>query len=374
MLTAVLRARGLRVGTYTSPHLVDFCERVVVDGVAVTPVEVLAFLARSDADGRALGATFFEVTTALAFDHFARAQIDVAVIETGLGGRLDATNVVTPVVAGVTEIGFDHVELLGNTIAEIATEKAGIYKSGVPAVVGAWGDEARAVLAARARAVGATPVRVVAEECQVERVGVDVHGTHFCLAAGGRERSLEVPLRGAFQPRNVATALVMLDAAGPPFAPSEEEVRVGLSRVRLAGRAQRYGRWLFDVAHNPDGARALRETVDALAGAGDALPRPVTALVGVLADKDWRGMLDALAPLVDAFVLSTPPTAPAGRVWNLASVADYVAARQYPAEIEPDFDAALARVQTRAGSLLVTGSFHTVGDAMARLQVDPLGG
>ena len=374
LLTALLRERGLRVGTYTSPHLVDFRERVVVDGRAVRVADVLDFLGRSDADGLALGATFFEVTTALAFDHFARARVDVAVIETGLGGRLDATNVVVPLAAGVTEIGLDHTELLGTTIEEIAGEKAGIYKPGVPAIVGAWGDVARAVLANRARAVGAEPVRVVADQYRIRDVRVGADGTTFALTHDGNTREMHVPLRGTFQPRNVATAMAMLDAAGPAYAPNEAIVHDALGRVRLPGRAERRGRWFFDVAHNPDGARALGDTLAALAADVAGLPRPITALVGVLADKDWRGVLDALAPAVDAFVLSTPPTAPPGRIWSLTDVATYATARGYAATIEPDFDRALAAVAGRAGTALVTGSFHTVGDAMARLQVDPLGG
>ncbi|GJG88557.1 dihydrofolate synthase [Gemmatimonadetes bacterium T265] len=374
ILTALLRARGLTVGTYTSPHLVDFRERVVVDGRAIAPEAVLAFLGRVDDVSRVLGATFFEVTTALAFDHFARARVGVAVIETGLGGRLDATNVVDPVVAGVTEIGLDHTELLGSTIPEIAREKAGIYKPGRAAVVGAWDAVARETLVAHARAVGASPVRVVADEFEISHVAVAPGGTRFRLASAEGARSLNVGLAGAFQPRNVATALAMLDAAGPRYAAAARDVNAVLGHVRLAGRAQRHGRWLFDVAHNPDGARALRGTLEALSAADDAPRRPITALVGVLADKDWRGVLDALAPAVDAFVLTTPPTAPAGRVWDLSAVAAHAAARGYVAAVEPDFDAALASVDARAGTAVVTGSFHTVGDAMARLQVDPLGG
>ncbi len=373
VLTALLRARGLRVGTYTSPHLVDFRERVVVDAAAITSTEVLAFFERADADARALGATFFEVTTALAFDHFARERVDVAVIETGLGGRLDATNVVEPVAAGVTEIGFDHTELLGSTIAAIAGEKAGIYKPGVPAVVGAWGAEARAVLAARAHAVGASPVRVVADDVVISDVEVSAEGTRFRYESGGVGRLMSVGLRGAFQPRNVATALALLDVAGPNYAASGIGANDVLGRLRLAGRVDRRGRWLFDVAHNPDGARALRDTVDLLTRGRDAIARPITALVGVLADKDWRGVLDALGPVVDAFVLTTPPTAPPGRVWDVVAAGAHARSRGYVAEVAPDFDAALARVASRPGTALVTGSFHTVGDAMARLQVDPLG-
>jgi dihydrofolate synthase/folylpolyglutamate synthase len=128
----------------------------------------------------------------------------------------------------------------------------------------------------------------------------------------------------------------------------------------------------LDVAHNPDGARALAATLRALGAAG-ALAGPVHALVGVLADKDWRGVLDALAPAVDAMLLTTPPTAPPGRVWDPHAARDYARARGWAAEVDADFDRALALVAERPGTLVVTGSFHTVGDAMARLQVDPLG-
>ncbi len=376
VLTALLRARGLRVGTYTSPHLVDFRERFVVDGAPVDEAAAVEFLARTAGDAERLGATFFEITTALAFDHFAAARVDVAVIETGLGGRLDATNVVDPLAAGVTEIGLDHTELLGDTIEAIAGEKAGIYKRGRPAVVGAWGAVARETLRAAALAVGAAPVRDVASEVAIEDVRVGAGGTGFRVTMGGDSRDLVVGLVGAFQPRNVVTALTMLDAAGTPYATTLADAAPVLPGVRLAGRAQRRGPWLFDVAHNADGARALRATLDALAAAGGegALARPLTALVCVLADKDWRGVLDALAPAVDCFVLSTAPTAPAGRVWDLGVVAAYARARGYGVRVLPGFDEALADVARAPGTAVVTGSFHTVGDAMARLQVDPLGG
>ena len=134
------------------------------------------------------------------------------------------------------------------------------------------------------------------------------------------------------------------------------------------------GPYVFDVAHNPDGAHGLRTTLDALASDAPDLAQPVLALVGVLSDKDWRGVLDALAPAVDAFVLTTPPTAPAGRVWDLDAAGRYAAERGYAAVAVHDFDDALARAAARGGTTVVTGSFHTVGDAMLRLQVDPLGG
>jgi len=369
-LVALLAAGGRRVAAYTSPHLVDFRERIVVAGVPIPAAEVAAFVARWTPAVERIGATFFEATTAMAFDHFARGGADVAVVETGLGGRLDSTNVVEPLAAGVTSIGLDHTELLGDTLEAIAGEKAGIYKPGVPAVVGEWDPAVRAVLAAHARSRGASALRLVADECRVVDVRVGADGTAFTLIApfAPSPLALRTPLAGAFQAHNVATALTMLDAAGPPWRPAWEDVGPAVARTRLAGRLHRSGRYLFDVAHNPDGARAL---ADALAALGVA--RPVHALVTVLADKDWRGLLAALAPAVDRLVLSTAPTAPPGRVWRPTEAAAFAASRGWAAEVVDDFDAALARAGEGAGTVLVTGSFHTVGDAMARLQVSPLG-
>jgi dihydrofolate synthase/folylpolyglutamate synthase len=368
-LVALLGAPGRRVAAYTSPHLVDFRERVVVAGTPIAAGDVATFVERWTPEAERLGASFFEVTTAMAFDHFARAGADVAVVETGLGGRLDSTNVVRPVAAGVTAIGLDHTELLGDTLDAIAAEKAGIFKPGAPAVVGDWDPHVRGVLAGRARALGAGPVRVVAEECAIDAVSVGPGGTAFTLAApfAPARLALRTPLAGAFQARNVATALTMLDAAGPPYRPAWEDVGAALARTRLAGRLHRSGRYLFDVAHNPDGARSLAAALPSLAP-----EPPVHALVTVLADKDWRGILEALAPVADRLVLSVAPTAPPNRVWDPAEAAAFAAARGWPAEVVADFDAALARAADGAGTVLVTGSFHTVGDAMARLQVDPL--
>lgn len=368
-LDALLRATGRRVGRYTSPHLVDFRERVVVDGRPIAADDVVEFVARWTPAAESLGATFFEVTTALAFDAFARAAVDVAIIETGLGGRLDATNVVEPLVAAVTAIGFDHMELLGDTLPAIAGEKAGIFKAGAAAVVGELDPEIRALLAERARATGAGPVRVVAQETRVSDVVVDASGTRFTLDGPLGRAALATPLIGRFQAQNVATALTILDAAGPEWRVSLDAAAAALPSVRLPGRFQRVGRHVFDVAHNPDGARVLAETLRATGA-----ERPVAAVVAVLADKDWRGMLDALAPAVDRFVFTTAPTAPAGRVWHPEEALAHARSRGLAAELVPAFDEALARASTVGATVLVTGSFHTVGDAMARLQVDPLAG
>jgi dihydrofolate synthase/folylpolyglutamate synthase len=357
------------VARYTSPHLVDFRERIVVAGAPIAEREVVEFVDRwMDAVER-IEASFFEATTAMAFAHFARERADVALIETGLGGRLDSTNVVKPLAAGVTSIGLDHTEYLGPTLESIAREKAGIFKAGVPAVIGEPSPEVASWLAASARAAGASTIRIVADETRTEDVEVDARGTAFTLHALGTSVRLRTPLVGRHQATNFAFTLLLLDAAGAPMSTTPGDARAAAEAIRLPGRFQRAGRWIFDVAHNADGARTLAATVATLPHDDD-----VSVLLCVLADKDWREMMAALVPVAARFILTDAPTAPASRRWALDEVAAFAASLGVEFVVEPDFEAALARAQTYAGTTLVTGSFHTVGDAMARLQVSPLTG
>ena len=366
---ALLRERGVRVARYTSPHLVDFRERIVVGGVPISDDEVVAFVEEWTPTVERLGATFFEATTALAFAHFARAGAAVALVETGLGGRLDSTNVVAPRVAGVTSIGFDHMEYLGDSLEAIAREKAGIFKPGVPSVIGETDPVVRDHLVRYARDAGAVPVRVVVEESEITEIALTPAGTQFRLRALGDERAVETPLVGKHQAANFAFTLTLLDAAGEPFRVPLAEAVNSARHIRLPGRFQRAGRWIFDVAHNPDGARTLAASLRLVQH-----ERPVVALLCVLGDKDWRAILDALAPVVTEFVLTDAPTAPLSRAWDLGTAVDYARTRGYAVRGVKDFDEAIAVAEKGAGTVLVTGSFHTVGDAMARLQVSPLTG
>lgn len=374
-LETILRARGLKVGKYTSPHLVDFRERFMIDGRAVSEESIMAFLDRWTPAVERLGATFFEATTAMAFDLFAEAEVDVAVIETGLGGRLDATNVIMPLVAGVTGIAIDHTEWLGTTREAIAPEKAGIYKAGVPAVVGEWDGPIRAILASEARRRGATPVRVAAEEGRATGVRVTAQGTSFRWEPLPGSSALCGPLDittglpGRHQATNAIVALTMLDAIPGPLRVAPEEAVAALARVQLPGRFSRHGDWIFDVAHNPDGAAVSAETLRAVRPSA-----PVVALVSVLGDKDWRGILRALSGAVDRFILTNAPTAPASRAWLASEALSYATGEGWTAELVPDFDEALRLAPSRGATVLVTGSFHTVGDAMTRLQVSPTDG
>jgi dihydrofolate synthase/folylpolyglutamate synthase len=366
---ALLRGKRLRVGKYTSPHLVDFRERIVVDGKAIPAENVVEFVNRWTPKVEELGATFFEATTALAFEYFAQQHVDIALIETGLGGRLDSTNVIDPVAAGVTTIDYDHMEYLGDSLQQIAIEKAGIYKPGRPAVVGEADPELRRLLSQQARQAGASAVRIVSEERELSDVQVDGLGTAFTLGALGDRRRLRTPLAGRHQADNVAFTLTLLDAAGPPYATSLEEAEHSLHAVHIPGRFQRVGRYVFDVAHNAESSAALAQTLLAVRP-----EKPVVVLFCALGDKDWRHMLELLRPVVSQFVLTAAPSAPAARAWPLVDVQRFAESASLSAITEPDFDAALALAPTLGQTVLVTGSFHTVGDAMARLQVSPLSG
>jgi dihydrofolate synthase/folylpolyglutamate synthase len=368
-MSALLSAGGRRVATYTSPHLVDFRERMIVGGIPIPADDVVEFVAKYTPLVEELGASFFEATTAMAFDYFARAGAGVAVIEAGLGGRLDSTNVLDPLVAGVTSIGLDHTEYLGSTLEEIAGEKAGIFKRGRVAVIGEQDRRIRELLAERARSAGASSVRVVADELRLLDVEVDDRGTTCDVEWRGQRRCLRTPLAGAHQAANLAFSLVMLDAVGDPLRVGIEEASRNLARVRLPGRFQRVGRFIFDVAHNPAGAMVLAEAITAVAP-----PAPVAALVCVLVDKDWREMMRTLSRVVSRFVLTMAPTAPASRAWNLDEATAFARGEGFQVDAIADFGAAIEFAQTIASTVLVTGSFHTVGDAMSLLQVSPLPG
>ena len=361
-LDTLLRDCGFRVGRYTSPHLVDFRERIAVNGELISEDAFVELITRWTPEVERVGATFFEATTCMALEYFAREAVDIAVIEVGLGGRLDATNIITPLVSGVTSIGIDHVQYLGNTVESIAEEKAGIFKEGRAVVIGERDPRIRGLLARLGGKAGAQPVHVVAEESVLADVIVEPTGTRFTIRRNGHRRRLETPLVGWHQASNAATALAMLEAAGAPWDEASAKADTALAKIKLAGRFQQSGSMLFDVAHNSDGVRVLCDSLAAVRP-----PRPLVCLLSVLRDKDWPAMMRALAPHVDRFVLTLPPSVPADRAWSIEEAAEFAVAHGWTAAIELDFDRALEAARAGAATTLVTGSFHTVGDVMARL-------
>jgi len=348
LVAEALSAAGWRVGLYTSPHLVSFRERIRVDGVTISEEAVAMWTGRLRPIVTELGATFFEATTAMAFADFAARGAEIAVVEVGLGGRLDSTNVVTPLVSAVTKIALDHMKYLGDTPADIAREKAGIAKPGVPFVIGERQPALVEVLRGEAR--------------------------RRAQAAGGRADIRVLPpayewdgplgLSGPHQRRNAAVAHGILMALPERWRPGLDAIREGFAAARVPGRLDRRGKWLFDVAHNPDGMESL---VAALRS--EPPPSPVHALVSILGDKEWPTMLVWLDSVVDRGVLTVAPSA-AERGWNLAWLREWLARQDRPPArarwtLVPDFATALREVQQGAGTVLVTGSFHTVGDVMA---------
>lgn len=367
MLASMLGVAGYSVGLYTSPHLIDFTERIRVDGRPIGRDQVVGLTedlrAVLPAD---IEPTFFEFTTAMAFLAFARAGVDVAVVEVGMGGRLDATNAVRPLVSVITNVEADHQRYLGDTLAAIAAEKAGIIKPGVPLVTAAARPESLAVLKARADDVGSRLV-LVGRDARVEGVSpasFDYHGASLRLTG------LSCPLLGRHQMTNAATAVAALEAAGERGVRVDAHaVRDGLARVRWEGRLEVVKSRpliLVDGAHNPAGAGALAEFLRA-----ERARRPGARLVvvfGILADKDLRGIIERVGPLADEVVLTEPGYHRAASVEALRAAASSLT---IPVRLVPDLARAVEETEGRLTAddwCVVTGSLYTVGEVKAIYQ------
>src|SRR5688572_15826568 len=352
LVAAALREAGWRVGLYTSPHLVSFRERIRVDEAPISAAAVAMWTSRLQPLILERKATFFEATTAIAFADFAARGAEIAVAEVGLGGRLDSTNVVRPLVSAVTKIERDHMKYLGDTLEKIAGEKAGIAKPGAPFVIG---ERKPALVEVLRRAAH----RAVARIEPSARADVRVLPPEY-------EWRGPLALVGPHQRRNAGIAHGILMALPTRWRPDPEAIATGFAEAWVPGRLDRRGKWLFDVAHNPDGMRSLVQALAAIRP-----PGPVHALVSILGDKEWPDMLVQLDRAIDRGVLTVAPTA-AGRGWNAAWLRRWLGdASRPPARaswtLVPDFRTALREVQRDAGTVLVTGSFHTVGDVMAEL-------
>ena len=357
LVASALREAGWRVGLYTSPHLVSFRERIRVNGEPISEAAVAMWTEKLRPLIKRRGATFFEATTAIALADFAARGAEIGVIEVGLGGRLDSTNVIQPLVSGVTKIELDHMKYLGDTLEHIATEKAGIAKPGAPFVIGETRPELVETLRREAACTIARLDRRARPDIRVVPPDYEWDG---CLS-----------LLGPHQRRNAGVAHGILMALPAPYRPTQDQVAAGFASARIAGRLDRHGRWLFDVAHNPDGMRALVRAIRALAP-----PRPVHGLVSILGDKAWPEMLVLLDQVIDRGVLTLAPTA-ASRGWDIEWLRDWLKDPSRPRAravwtLVPDFREAIAAAEAGAGTVLVTGSFHTVGDVMAALGIGPV--
>jgi dihydrofolate synthase/folylpolyglutamate synthase len=371
MLAAMLQANGLKVGLYTSPHLIDVHERIQVDGENIGDTDlgrVIARVAEASSVIKRGEPTFFEVVTAAAFQHFADQKVDIAIIETGLGGRLDSTNVLPkPAVCGITSISLDHVDQLGHTLEQIAEEKAGIFKSGVIAVSAPQQRGVMSVLRRVAKSTN-TPLRVAGEDIELsyrfERSRLNGPHTRISISTPtSRFEHLVVPMPGDHQAINCGLAVALLDVLrAQGFAIDEEAAIRGLSRVKLAGRMEficEKPRVLVDGAHNAASIEALMRAI------GQNITYDSMVLIfGCNADKDVQGMLRQLQLGADKIIFTSSGSPRACDPRELAQRFGEISGRM--AQVEPDLESAIAtafKPLTRDDLLCVAGSFYLVGRA-----------
>jgi dihydrofolate synthase/folylpolyglutamate synthase len=366
MCEAGLRTAGYRTGFYISPHLHTFRERIQVNREEISREDVVALVEEiRPFVERVPGVTTFEAITAMGFLYLARAEVDVAVIEVGLGGRLDATNVLTPEVSIITSLSLEHTYLLGDTLDKIAYEKAGIIKRGLPAVIAPQRDEARIVLETVCRERGAPQTRI-GRDWKYEAGPADLDGQAFSvwrLAGDGSKLDGEywMPLLGRHQLENAACAVAALDILGQRgFDVSAEDVQEGLRTVQWPGRMEILSREplvVVDCAHNPYAARILRKALD------EWFPGKRWVLIyGASVDKDIAGVLTILLPISD-YVIVTRSDHP--RAAAPAKLADIAASAGGGAEISVNPAKALQRALEVMGpntGLLATGSIFLVAD------------
>jgi dihydrofolate synthase/folylpolyglutamate synthase len=299
---AALIAGGYQVGLYTSPHLLDFTERIQVNNANISHRDFVELVEQIKPHvAKIPKLTTFEITTALAFMQFARQKVDVAVIEVGLGGRLDATNIITPCVSVITTISFDHTAVLGNTLALIAAEKGGIIKPGVPVVIGPQAPEAWQILA-RIAMNNQCPLADSSKEYSLTPLEKDLTGQHFIASprSGQKGISLRIPLLGQHQVENALTALCALRLSGLDL--SQQQVIDGFAAVKWPCRfeiAQQNPTLIFDSAHNEDAFRRLGQTVRAY------FPRKkIVLILGISEDKHLTEMIDQVEDLMDTLLLT----------------------------------------------------------------------
>ena len=343
MIDSICRAQGHRTGLFTSPHLVTFRERIRINGEMISKDAVANGLSAI----RNLVAhwdphpTFFEVTTALALKYFSETNIDVAILETGIGGRLDATNAIQSNVSVITQIDFDHKEWLGNTLAEIAKEKAGIIKLGTPVISASQRPEAEKVIRARAAECEA-PLQFVTESYDGSPIAL--HGHH--------------------QKQNAAIAIAALRAA--KIGVDKSAIAQGLLTIDWPARFQKWDeRIIIDGAHNPAAARTLAETWCEVFG-----DQRATLILAILSDKDFGEICEALAPISDYVFLPKIRSERAASPEELAKILSTLTP-PLPYSITPSLGEALGLARAKPNPILITGSLHFAGEALAHLQGEP---
>lgn len=378
MTAAMLEGCGYTVGLYTSPHLMDIRERIRLNRTVITEKDFIAAAQKlaeaehqlTEQEGEP---TFFELTTAMAFVYFAEQAVDVAVVEVGLGGRLDSTNVLTPEVTAITNISLDHTQILGATVEKIAREKAGIFKPGAPAVTVGQKPGVIEALKQEAERAGTT-LSVLGQEIEYSSrfeargkpgaIGIAA-GPHMVVSVSGSRATFEhlvVPLRGEHQAMNCGLALAILDALNERgFRTPEDRVTRGLGTVKLAGRmemAKSSPRVMVDGAHNAESVKCLMKAVSATV-AYDSL----VVVFGCAADKDLDGMLAEMAQGADKVIFTRSANARAADPRELAR--KFTEASGKMCQTAPDAAAAMELAKRAVGRedlIVVTGSFYLVSD------------
>jgi len=365
MLAAVLQAGGRRVGLYTSPHYRDFRERIKISGEYISEAAVVDFVARSRAAFERSRPSFFEISVAMAFDYFARQAVDVAVIETGLGGRLDSTNVLLPKLSIITNISYDHMQFLGDTLPQIAGEKAGIIKAGVPVVIGETQPETRPVFDARAAAMQA-PIIYADQHYRVEKCRDSLTDMTVNVFHEGRPnlRELEVGVAGPYQERNLQTVLQAVEWLPAGYAVTEAELRRGLADLRaltaFIGRWQVIGEApliLCDSAHNEGGLQLVMERLQQL-----DYPR-LHMVIGAVNDKKLDTLL-SLMPKAATYYFARPDIP---RGLDAAELQGQAAAYGLQGDTYPSVPAALEAAKQAAAPddlIFIGGSTFVVAEVV----------
>jgi dihydrofolate synthase/folylpolyglutamate synthase len=367
-VSEMLRHHGLKVGLYTSPHLVDFRERIMVDGRMIPQKEVVRLgdelrthMEEMAAQGKEMQLTFFEFTTGLAFRYFSEMEVDYVVAEVGMGGRLDATNIIRPDVAAITRIGLEHTDYLGKTIRDIAHEKAGIIKGGCDVVTCERDPDVLKLF----------EDSCVKQNCELSRLGEhfdisnvrqSLSGTRFDYTGDRKLPDLRTRLLGGYQAENAAAAIAIIERlAHKGVQVTEDEARKALNSAKWPGRldiVSRKPNLMFDGSHNPDGAQTTARTLDALG------MTPITFVLGCMNDKDARGIVSALAPHAATIIVT--------QVRNKraldAEVLGSIVRKEYsgPVAVVPDSSDAIDRALAdhRGNGVCVIGSLYLVGEAI----------
>jgi len=348
MIAAIFTAAGYNVGLYTSPHLVHFNERIRINGKIISNKDVVKYTAMLKPQIQQSQATFFEATTAMAFKYFADKQVDLAVIETGLGGRLDSTNVITPIVSVITSIGKDHVEQLGNTLSSIASEKAGIIKPRIPVVLGPISGIARQVILRRAKLLRSSVL-------YSEKIAIP--------------ENISVQLQGEYQQANVRCAVAACVVASNKFVLGDEAIKKGLEHtVELSGLRGRFEmihstpRVILDVAHNPAGIHSLVSAVKKLSY------KKLVVVFGVMKDKDYLVIGKELQSLAPIIVLTQPVGERSMPVRELYNAYTTLGFTMYVRERSEDAFHLARNLAGKNGLVLVTGSHYLVGEIIQKFK------